>query len=311
MKRFQKILVATDTQYEHHPIVDEAADIARSNGAQLKIVDVAPHFPWLTKLALKDADHVHALMVREKREQLAQLAAPLRDAGLLVETAVLEGKTSVAITDEAIRGEHDLVMRVAKGHSSRSKGFFGATGVRLLRKCPCAVWLVAPGHTTGFEHVLACVDTTSSDSLDKQLNDKVYELGSSICDYHGSRFSVIHVWEIWAEQMIRSKMAAGEFEELASSSEAQVAQLMGKFLEEHDSNMRRENAVILRGDPAEAIPQFAEQNGVDLVVMGTIARSGLSGMIMGNTAEMILNSLKCSVLALKPDNFVSPLRRES
>jgi nucleotide-binding universal stress UspA family protein len=42
--------------------------------------------------------------------------------------------------------------------------------------------------------------------------------------------------------------------------------------------------------------------------MGTVARSGTSGILIGNTAERILNSIECSVLALKPDSFVSSIK---
>ena len=56
------------------------------------------------------------------------------------------------------------------------------------------------------------------------------------------------------------------------------------------------------------IPAFVHEQSVDLVVMGTVARSGVSGIIMGNTAEQILDQLGCSVLALKPEGFVCPIK---
>ncbi len=50
--------------------------------------------------------------------------------------------------------------------------------------------------------------------------------------------------------------------------------------------------------------------GIDLVVMGTVARGGLAGLLIGNAAERMLRKLPCSVLAVKPDGFVSPVRLE-
>jgi nucleotide-binding universal stress UspA family protein len=64
---------------------------------------------------------------------------------------------------------------------------------------------------------------------------------------------------------------------------------------------------FLEGDAYEIIPRLAEEKKIDLVIMGTIARTGLPGFFMGNTAESILNQLKCSVLAIKPEGFVSPV----
>lgn len=62
-----------------------------------------------------------------------------------------------------------------------------------------------------------------------------------------------------------------------------------------------------RGDPRETIPALARELKADLVVMGTLARTGIAGFIIGNTAESILDHIGCSVLAVKPDGFVSPV----
>ena len=47
--------------------------------------------------------------------------------------------------------------------------------------------------------------------------------------------------------------------------------------------------------------------GVDLIVMGTVARSGISGALMGNTAESVLDRIGCAVLAVKPSGCVTSL----
>ena len=310
MKRFKKILVATDTRLEDHPIVEEAAEIARNNGGSLKIVDVVPEFSWTVRLSLKDHEHMRELIGQEKQQKLEVLAARLRERGIDADTRVLYGKTSVEIIREVLRGEHDLVLRVAKGKDSRQQGFFGSTAVKLLRKCPCAVWLVAPNTTPKFSHVLGCVDTSTEEQLDADLNDSVYELASSISQYHQGRYSIIHAWSIWNEQMIKSRLNPEAFEEMEKNSHDQVAKLLDSFLGKHGSGIRAENVHLIKGDPPLVISDFALQSGVDLIVMGTVARSGLSGMIMGNTAEQILGRLVCSVLALKPFDFACPIRLE-
>lgn len=55
------------------------------------------------------------------------------------------------------------------------------------------------------------------------------------------------------------------------------------------------------------MPQLIKDLGAELVVMGTVGRTGIPGFIIGNTAETILNQIECSVLAVKPDGFVTPV----
>lgn len=308
MQRFKNILVATDTRLSDHPIVNEAAEIARHNNASLKIVDVVPEFPWTARLTLTNHEHMRDLIAQEKRTELERLAAPVRQMGVDVETKVLLGKTSVEIVREVLRNDHDLVMRVAKGIDSTRKGFFGNTGLRLLRKCPCAVWLVAPNTTPKFEHVMGCVDTSSGDELDAELNDKVYELASSVSRYHDGRLSIVHAWSIYGEQMMKGRMKPDEFQELETSTQHQVERLFDAFLREHGANVHADDMHMVKGEAPEVISEFVRKQRVALVVMGTVARSGVAGMIMGNTAEQILNRIECSVLAVKPHDFVCPIR---
>lgn len=51
-----------------------------------------------------------------------------------------------------------------------------------------------------------------------------------------------------------------------------------------------------------------EEKKIDVLVMGTVARTGIPGFIIGNTAEIILQKIDCSLLALKPLGFVSPVK---
>ena len=56
------------------------------------------------------------------------------------------------------------------------------------------------------------------------------------------------------------------------------------------------------------IPEQAMKKRVELVVMGTVCRTGIAGLFIGNTAEKALHQLDCSVLAVKPEGFVTPVR---
>ena len=61
------------------------------------------------------------------------------------------------------------------------------------------------------------------------------------------------------------------------------------------------------GIPYKEIIRFSDQNNIDLIVMGTVCRTGIKGFLIGNTAESIMEDVRCSILALKPQGFVSPI----
>ncbi len=67
---------------------------------------------------------------------------------------------------------------------------------------------------------------------------------------------------------------------------------------------------VIHGSPADVIVDFVNRYQINLLVLGTVARTGLSGLLMGNTAERILAEVGCSVMAVKPPGFISPIARQ-
>jgi nucleotide-binding universal stress UspA family protein len=59
---------------------------------------------------------------------------------------------------------------------------------------------------------------------------------------------------------------------------------------------------------AAVIIELAAAKSIDLIVMGTIGRTGIPGLFIGNTAETVLRQVHCSVLTVKPQGFVTPVR---
>ena len=68
------------------------------------------------------------------------------------------------------------------------------------------------------------------------------------------------------------------------------------------------NLHLLRGEPASQVLACAEALGSDLLVLGTLSRPREPGLFIGTTAEDLLQGAKTSVLALKPDGFVTPVQ---
>jgi universal stress protein E len=64
---------------------------------------------------------------------------------------------------------------------------------------------------------------------------------------------------------------------------------------------------VVDGPADEAILKAIDDFQIDLVMMGTSARSGISSLVLGNTAERLVSHMKCSVIAVKPAGFECPV----
>lgn len=311
MKRFQSILVAVDSRFDEQPALQFATRLATYNKAKLTALEVVPRLSWAARLALPDPDHTQELMSSEKSRALDTLVQPARDLGLDVTTKVLTGKTSIEIMREVLTSNHDLVVRVTKGVRSERTGWFGTTSLRLLRKCPCPLWLVRPDSEPRFDTVLTAIDVTPDDQDHARMNKTVMDLGSSVAQYEGGQHHVAYVWELFGGRTMResARFLPGEFEEAKHRAEPAVVRTFDAFLADYGLSHESKTAHLIYDEqgPGHGVAQLAQEIKTDLVILGTIARQGVSGALIGNTAEHVLDQVACSVLAIKPDGFVSPM----
>ena len=305
MKRFSRILVAQDTRLESHPVVDLAARVARSNASTITLVDALPSISWLARIT-GDVERLQQATREGMTAKLEAIAEPLRASGLEVDCKLLEGVAWFAIVKEAKEGEHDLVMAVSKGDDSGVRGFFGRTARRLLRQCPVPLWIVPPDAPTEIRHVVACVDT-SSDGVDAELNERIYQLATSISTDADARLSVLHAWEMEDEAILSARLKPETVQKYKDEHLAHRKDLLDRFLRPYGASVEDDGVHLINQPPTAAVGRFCDANAVDVVVMGTVARSGLRGLLMGNTAESMLDRIATGVLAVKPHGFRSPL----
>ena len=126
-----------------------------------------------------------------------------------------------------------------------------------------------------------------------------------------SSLGLLHVWAPYGERTIRNYPSDDEFGIYVEESRQQAAADLDRVVQSFKGRLDGVPATLLRGAPEKVIPAFVVSEGIDIVVMGTVARAGIAGMLIGNTAERILRKLPCSVLTVKPDEFVSPVSLEA
>jgi nucleotide-binding universal stress UspA family protein len=320
MHRFRNILVAIDVDRPAQGLLARAARLAKQNAASVTLTAVVENLPWYTRLVLPNADELQELLVRKRSEILEQLSEPIRQDGLAVSVGVLRGRCHIEMVRQVLRGGHDLLMKEAEPNESV---LFGSTDMHLLRTCPCPVWLVKPGHgDRPFSQVLAPVDPApppdETDVLhiredpapkDPALDARILELAGSLAEGDGAELHVVHVWSAPGEGLVRGDpmLAQGQVERYVEDCRVEARKALDDLLARSGGRPGRRSVHLLKGDPADVIAGFAKTGGVDLIVMGTVARTGIGGLLIGNTAETILQRVDCSVLAVKPEGFVSPV----
>ena len=302
MHRFTNILFSPLGDKDNPAAVRRLSELAGRNGAKLTLLGVVPG-PTNLQSALHRPhffDDVQDAEVAAMAKRVNGWASKQDEAP--VETATTVGSQALEIIDRAIVHGHDLVV-VTTDEDRHDK----ATIQRLLRKCPCPVWVIRPTRART-QRVLAAVNP---DPDEADLNRTILELASSMVERFGGELHLIHAWEFYGEAMMRS----------SAFVRTTSADLDRFILEERDTRARALTDLLTatglddaawkihleKGRPEDRVPQVVAKSRINLLVMGTLARTGVSGVLIGNTAERILDQVRCSVVAVKPPGFTSPL----
>jgi nucleotide-binding universal stress UspA family protein len=243
-------------------------------------------------------------MVSRRRQQLARVADAVTDVP--VEAKLLMGRPATVLIQEVLHSRHDVLMR-SHARDVVAPTPFGAVDMELLRKCPCPVFLVRPGSGDSPPKIAAAVNASTEEASERALNVKIVEAALLVGELEGGVPMVLQAWAPFAERTVRSHYSEEAFAAYVEDVRQRTARDLQELTESFGGRLSGVQTVLHRGEPEAVIPEFAVAQGIDLVVMGTVARGGIAGLLFGNTAERVLRKLPCSVLAVKPDGFVCPV----
>ncbi len=319
MKRFQSLLLVADGKTGQVAALRRAFMLARNNQASVTVVDVVPSIPPDLRMAITAVTptELRAIAIKDAEENLSAQLRDVDQTGISVTTKVLVGKPFVEIIRQVVRGCHDLVIKCAEESVGIKARLFGSTDMNLMRKCPCPVWVIKAKEPQRYRRILAAVDQDPDGAVKDGLNRQILEVATSLALTEFGELHIVHAWQLFAESYLRSPRLSITDAEVDAMAEAEgkahtkwLEQLVKTYATNVDQaavDYLEPKLHVLKGDAARVVPKLARDYDIDVIIMGTLARSGITGLFMGNTAETILSQLDCSVLTVKPPGFVGPI----
>ncbi|RRJ84911.1 universal stress protein [Aestuariirhabdus litorea] len=282
MHNIKNILVVVDTRKATHTALKRGKLIAKVTGATL-----------------------HLLACNKKPDANSQaaldtLVEQVRERGINAE-GYEQWHDNVANTVLHLQQSQGcaLVIKDAREENELSRAVFAPTDWQLLRRCPCPVLLVKNDRAWENGVILAAIDADASDQDHQILNEVIM---SHSHDIAGLANAECHIGAAHPAPMLSSPDPVFQnIESLAKLYRDACTPYITQY------KMAEKNLHIGEGPAQSFIPELAERISASLVVMGTVARTGISGAIIGNTAELILDSICCDVLTLKPVDIMEQL----
>lgn len=313
MALFQRVLVGVDLHQgdrvatrelgpESLAAIEEAIAMCVHSGGSVTFCSALNLSAQTATLIQQDHQNLVKTVEDVAAEMLDPVVADAKSRGVSADKVVRLGSPDEQLTKLAIEGHYDLLIVGTRSRSKATRMLFGSTAQKLIRNAPCPVWVVKPEEMRDIREIAVATDL--SDSGRPALN-----AGIEVARGLSARLFVVHAVDMG--ELSTLLMAGVHTEEIAAART--------RMIEDAQSGLQQQLAAtdyrtlqhgvkleVIEGSADDAIPKFVAENEIDILVLGTHGRKGFSRLLLGNTAERILPSVQCSVIAVKPEGFVSP-----
>ena len=273
MQAVRSILVVLDPEHAHSRALTRAKLIATATGARLHLL-------------MCDRKHDHSAL-------LSLLSSQLHDDGY--DNVTFEQAWHDTLHESIIDVQQaegcELVIKEHRPDNPLKKALLTPSDWKLLRLCPAAVLMVKTERPWTSGVILAAVDVGNRDQDHRVLHGDIIDHGYAIA---GLAKGDLHVIAAHPSPMLS---AADPVYQLKETIEQRYREECAAFQAEFDISDERLH--VAEGPADVLIPYTASKLDAVVTVIGTVARTGITGALIGNTAEVVLDSLESDVLVLK------------
>lgn len=243
-----------------------------------------------------DIDDLDQRILQIADDRLKQTITDLGRPTTRRETLI--GEPFVELIHAVQKTGYDLVMTGTRGASAWKQFLIGSTARRLIRKCPSSVWVVKVEHAQPPRTILATTDFS-------EVSRRAVIEARWIAEQANAELRVLHVIDMHdvPDEMLERK----SIQSFRRAMRDAAKQRFDEFLAALPPCPVPIVPVATWGIPWREVARFAKKSAADLVVLGTVGRSGISGLLLGNTADKVLSTCNASILTVKPADFVSPV----
>jgi universal stress protein E len=305
MIKYSNILAVVDPERESQPALSRALELAAKTKATVTAFMTIYDFSYemTTMLSSQEREAMREAVIKDRTQWLVEEVVQFEQD---IKVQVFwSNRPYEAIIKHVIKNNVDIVVKASRAHDDLKSIVFTPTDWHLLRKCPVPVLLVKDHGWPSNGNIVAAVNVGTEDNEHAMLNDEITQLAK---DYASLLSGEVHLANSYPSTPLNIAIEVPEFD--ANTYNNSVKNHHISQMEKHSEkfSIPMANCHVKEGLPEAVIPRIAKNLDAELVIIGTVGRVGLSAVLIGNTAEHVIDALNCDVLAVKPEGFESPVR---
>lgn len=305
METIKRIIAVIDPTKDDQNALARSIDLAKKSGASITAFMTVYDFSYemTTMLSGDEREAMRKAVLKDRELWLKDLVSPYQNIN--IDTQVIwHNRPYEAIINTVINDKYDLVIKGTHQHGALKAVIFTPTDWHLVRKCPTPVLFVKDMAWPAHGNILAAVNAVSENDQHLSLNKRIIKDAQFLCELANAKLNLVNAYPATP---VNIAIEIPEFNPGLYNESVKKHHIESTNELANEFNLTSDQCFIEEGLPEDVIPDIANRLNSELVVIGTVGRTGLSAALVGNTAEHVIDSLDCDVLALKPDGYVSPL----
>ena len=294
------ILIVIDPEESNYTALERIKEIPATADVDYKVdlyFDAAP----------VTARKVNSNSLREsiaaKQAAVDKLVTPYKEMGYRITTSVIQiHRLYEDIIKSARDYKADFVFKSVRQHAPLKRMFYTSTDWNLIRMCPTALLLVRDQGTVRGKPVIASVNIDDEDPEHQELNRIVLAQANALAEVLGAKVHLIYAYGPAVVMGDGADPMAYQIAKDKHDAEFKKAKALASV-----NNVLASNTKLREGTPATIVTEYGEEISAGIIVLGTVARSGASGLLIGNTAESMLEKTHRDMFVIKLESFVSPV----
>lgn len=214
----------------------------------------------------------------------------------MIRTAVLEGDPSEAILAYADKHDVELLAMGTRGRTGVKRYLLGSVTERVVRQADVPVLTVraAEGSQATPEYDEILIPTDGSKPAAAAVDH-----GLAIAENTGGRVHAVYVSDA---RTVSATPDGTEISDLIEQLESKGENATEDIATQAESVGVDAVTEIRTGSPARELLEYADQNDIDLIAMGTTGRTGIDRHLLGSTTERTIRHADVPVLAVNARN---------
>ena len=305
METIKRIIAVIDPTKDDQNALARSIDLAIKSGASITAFMTVYDFSYemTTMLSGDEREAMRKAVLKDRELWLKDLVSPYQNININTQV-IWHNRPYEAIINTVINDKYDLVIKGTHQHGALKAVIFTPTDWHLVRKCPTPVLFVKDMAWPAHGNILAAVNAVSENDQHLSLNKRIIKDAQFLCELANAKLNLVNAYPATP---VNIAIEIPEFNPGLYNESVKKHHIESTNELANEFNLTSDQCFIEEGLPEDVIPDVAKRLNSELVVIGTVGRTGLSAALVGNTAEHVIDSLDCDVLALKPDGYVSPL----